>query len=71
MRRRLSDTMLRAGMDRTLERQELERGLAGVNPQTPGYQSALAAVSAAKVAESVLLWFGWRLQPRTVEHLAP
>ena len=71
MRRRLSDAMLRAGMERALERQEVERGLAGVNPQAPGYQSAMAALSAARVAESVLLWCGWRLQPRTVEHLSP
>ncbi len=67
VRRTLSDTLLRVGMERTLDRQELERGMATENPESPGYHSALAAIAAAKVAESVVLWVGWRLQPRTME----
>ena len=65
--------MLRVRRGRALERQELERGLAGGRlADAAATQSALArAVGAATVASRCVLWVGWRLQPaRRFEHLA-
>jgi hypothetical protein len=64
IRRSLSDTLLRLGAERSLERQQLERRLAAAGPDAPGYQSSMAAMSYARVWESTVLWVGWRLQPR-------
>jgi hypothetical protein len=65
LRLSLSDKLLRFGAERTLERQQLERSLGAADPGAAGHQAALAAVSAARVYESFVLWLGWRLQPRT------
>ena len=62
---RLGDTLLRAGVDRTVARQQFERSLAGVHPGTRGYAQALQVARSAALFESALLWLGWRLQPRT------
>ena len=67
LRHRLSSALLRFGADRALERQQMERSVVAAGPQTPGYQSALAAHSSARMAETVMLWVGWRLQPRAIE----
>ena len=67
LRHRLSSALLRFGADRSLERQQMQRSIAAAGSLTPGYQSALAALSSARMAETVMLWVGWRLQPRTIE----
>ncbi len=65
IRESCSGALLRMGAERTLERQVLERRLAGADPNAPGYHTALAAMAAARAWESMVLWVGWRLQPRT------
>jgi hypothetical protein len=65
IRESCSGALLRMGAERALERQDLERRLTGADPSTPGYHAALAAMAAARAWESMVLWVGWRLQPRT------
>jgi hypothetical protein len=65
IRQSCSDALLRMGAERALERQDLERRLTGADPNAPGYHSALAAMAAARAWEWMVLWVGWRLQPRT------
>ena len=65
IRESCSGALLRMGAERTLERQVLERRLTGADPNAPGYHTALAAMAAARAWESMVLWVGWRLQPRT------
>ena len=65
VRERLSDTLLRVGAERALERQEMQRSLiASADHNAPGYAGALAAVLTAQVFDKTMLWLGWRLQPR-------
>jgi len=61
----LSDSLLRVGSERALERRELEQGIATESVDAPGYATAAGAVRAAKRVESAVLWLGWRLHPRT------
>ena len=61
----LSDSLLRAGSERALERRELERGIATESVDSPGYATAARALKSAKRVESAVLWLGWRLHPRT------
>ena len=50
VRERLSDTLLRVGAERALERQEMQRSLmASADHNAPGYAGALAAVLTAQV----------------------
>jgi hypothetical protein len=65
IRESMSNSLLRVGAERTLDRQRLESSMARADPRSPGYSAAFAAISAARVYESALLWLGWRLQPRT------
>ena len=60
----LSDSLLDAGVDRAMQRQELERGIATESTATPGYETAQHAMRSARRRESVMLWLGWRLHPR-------
>jgi hypothetical protein len=62
---RLADALLRAGMDRSVARQQFEKSLAGVHPGTPGHAQAMQVARSAALFESALLWLGWRLQPRS------
>ncbi|MGS0686350.1 hypothetical protein ACVBEQ_14580 [Nakamurella sp. GG22] len=64
VRQRLGDALLRTGIDHTVARQQLEKSLAKVHPDTRGYAEAMQAARSAALVESALLWFGWRLQPR-------
>jgi len=67
LREKLSDALLRTGMERALERQQMQRSLlSSADPNTPGYSGALAALLSAEVFENVILWLGWRLQPRNM-----
>jgi hypothetical protein len=61
----LSDSLIRAGSERALDRRELEHGIATESIDSPGYATAARAVRAAKRVESAVLWLGWRLHPRT------
>ena len=65
LREYLSDSLLRVGSERALERRQLEQGIATVSVDAPGYATAASAVRAAKRVESAVLWLGWRLHPRT------
>jgi hypothetical protein len=61
---RLSDALLRMGAERALDRQRMERSIvSSVDPNSPGYGGALAALRTAEMFDSTLLWLGWRLQP--------
>jgi len=62
IRESLSNSLIRFATDRSIERGELERTLQGSGTTTP--PSALAAMDYARLWESVVLWVGWRLQPR-------
>ncbi len=62
---RLGDALLRAGVDRSVARQQFERSLAGVHPGTRGYAEAMQVARNAALFESALIWLGWRLQPRS------
>ena len=63
----LSDTLLRVGAERALERQEMQRSLvASADHDAPGYGGALAALLTAEVFDKTMLWLGWRLQPRNI-----
>jgi len=67
IREKLSDALLRMGMERALERQQMQRSmLASADPNAPGYGGAMAALLAAEVFEGAMLWLGWRLQPRNM-----
>jgi len=59
------DALIRAGVDRSVARQQFERNLAGVHPGTRGYAQAVQVARSAALFESALLWLGWRLQPRS------
>ncbi|MHA6782103.1 hypothetical protein ACVGOW_14115 [Pseudonocardia saturnea] len=65
LRERVSDTLLRVGTENALDRAELVRGLAAVDPGTPGLVSARQALAVARWVDSVVLWLSWRLRPRT------
>ena len=65
IRESLSNSLIRLGAERSLERQQLERSLAVAGRDAPAYQSALAAMTAARRWEAMVLWVGWRLRPRT------
>ena len=67
IRERLSDCLIRFGAERALDRQEFERGLAGVASDSPGYAQALRVARTAQLYESAVLWVGWRLRPRHFE----
>jgi hypothetical protein len=67
VRQKLGDVLLRTGMERALERQQMQRSLlASADPNAPGYGGALAALLTAEMYESAMLWLGWRLQPRSM-----
>ena len=65
VRHRLGNALLRAGMDRSLARQQFERSLSRVHPDTHGYAEAMQVARNAALFESVVIWLGWRLQSRT------
>jgi hypothetical protein len=65
IRERVSDALLRAGIEGTMERRELERRLAAVRSDTPGHAGACAAALLAGWVDSAMLWLAWRLRPRT------
>jgi hypothetical protein len=67
VRERLSDTLLREGAERALERQQMQRSLvASADPNAPGYGGAMAALLTAAAFDKTMLWLGWRLQPRNI-----
>jgi hypothetical protein len=64
VRERLSDSLLRMGAERALDRRRMEQSIVStVDPNAPGYGGALAALMTAEMFDSALLWLGWRLQP--------
>jgi hypothetical protein len=65
IRERMSDVLLRVGTERSMERLELERSLAGTPSDAPGRDCAFQAVLLASCVDSVVLWLGWRLRPAT------
>ena len=64
LRMRVSNALLEGAIERTLDRQVLERNLARCAPDSYGYSSAQRAVRQAEQFERILMWIGWRLQPR-------
>lgn len=66
LRERVSDILLRVGTENALDRAELARRLAAVDPHTPGLASATQALAVARWVDSLVLWLSWRLRPRTI-----
>ena len=63
IRARLSDALLRIGTERSIDRLQLERGLASTASDTPGRAAAFQAVLLAGCVDAGMLWLGWRLRP--------
>ena len=61
----MSDALLRIGTERSIERRQLERGLARTPSDAPGRACAFQAVLLAGCVDSLVLWLGWRLRPAT------
>jgi hypothetical protein len=56
--------LLNFAIDRSLERQEMERRLAAAaRPGSTELASAMATLAAARWFESMMIWVGWRLHP--------
>ena len=66
IRERVSDVLIDGAIDRSLDARELEQNLATVPTDAPGYTIAAKVARRATRREAVLLWLGWRLQPRTI-----
>jgi len=64
IRHRVGSTLIRFAIERSLERQEMERRLDTVaRPGSTEHANALVTLSAARTFESAMLWVGWRLHP--------
>lgn len=61
----LSEKLINSAAGIALDRQAMQRSLQAVSPQAAGRREAIAAVRTAELVESMMLWLGWRLQPRT------
>lgn len=56
--------LLRFAVERSLERQAMERRLDAVaRPGSTEHANAMASLTAARWFESMMLWMGWRLHP--------
>lgn len=64
LREHLSDALINGGAERALDLQAMEREIAAVSPDTPGYWGAHRAMRSAQRAEALMRWLGFRLQPR-------
>lgn len=60
LRQVLSNSLIRFATERSIERTEFEGALGGSGSASP----AMAAMAYARLWESMVLWVGWRLQPR-------
>ncbi len=67
IRERLSDSLIRFGAERALDRQEFLRRLSAVPVDSPGYAQTMRALRTAELYEAAVLWVGWRLRPRDFE----
>ena len=66
IRTRISDHLLRTGIENALDRAALEQGLAAVPGNRQGHAMATGAVAFAGWYGDALLWLSWRLRPRTM-----
>lgn len=69
VRAALSERLLLFGADRSIQTRELQRRIDTLDPDGGGASGLQAALSAARVWESAVLWLAWRLQPRTTTGL--
>ncbi len=67
VRQRWGDHLVSTALGLAADRQRMERDLSAEPPGTPGVGGALALLTPARWAESVLLWVGFRLQPKNFE----
>lgn len=65
IRERVSDSLLRKGIEMSLDTGEVARGLQA-RPDAPGYELASSAVALARLVDSAILWLSWRLRPRQI-----
>jgi hypothetical protein len=69
LRGRVSTSLLRAGTELAIDQRDMEQRLAAAARRDAAFSSAHGAVLMARWVDSVLLWFAWRIQPRTVPDL--
>ena len=65
IRQHAGEALLRHGMQLAIDQRELEESLAAASRNGVAYTSAHGAVAMARWVDSVILWLGWRIHPRT------
>lgn len=64
IRHRAGAALIRFAVERSVERQQMERRLNTVTrPGSTAHANALVTLGAARSFESAMLWVGWRLHP--------
>jgi hypothetical protein len=59
--------LINGAAENALDRRAMQQSLNAAPAQARGRREALAAMQTAELFEAVVLWLGWRLQPRQLD----
>jgi hypothetical protein len=65
IRQHASEALLRTGTELAIDQRELEARLAAASRGDAAFSSAHGAVALARWVNSAILWFAWRIHPRS------